>query len=60
MMISLRVLGRPLSASTAFKHGIRCASSQAKPKVLLLDPISLALDELETLNTEATLVVCWH
>jgi hypothetical protein len=57
-MMSLRVLGRPFSSTALiFKHGVRCASSQAKPKVLILDPINLAHDELESLKAEATLVV---
>jgi hypothetical protein len=53
-MLSLR---RPTRLATVYSHGIRAASSQAKPKVLLLDPIALAHDELETLKSAADVVV---
>lgn len=57
-MLSLRLLGRPAQVSSAaLKHAVRFSSTQAKPKVLLLDPINLAHDELETLKGQATLLV---
>lgn len=35
----------------------RWTSSSAKPRILLLDPINLAKDDLATLEKEATLIV---
>lgn len=52
------MLLRRTSVALRLRPLTRLASSQAKPKVLLLDPISLANDELKALEGEATIVVC--
>jgi len=58
-MLSLRLLTRPRTTSLAYavRFSSTSTSTSAKPKVLLLDPISLAHDELETLKKDATLLV---
>jgi hypothetical protein len=57
MLLKSRPAHSLVGALFKAQRNVRLLSASTKPRVLLLDPINLAHEELESLKSEASLIV---